>query len=239
MTTIPYKRVLNILKKYPFSTNTKSVWVSNYATLQLQTHGMFLCSLATTPWQNRFRKKLVHPVERVNRCPGFFRKCYEAVQQKQPKSRAVHNIQTWALRCMNITHYPWKNPTRAPLNAQMPSKHSSNRETHVVCQKLSLNVDVLMPDDFVGDPIEDIEDEESQRKGSPGDGVYPLSSVHKLLPYGVDVLGGRRLRVRGRSSVFNSWAVLRWQTFTHVVASEIKAAIADSIVLKNMHLRTE
>lgn len=46
-----------------------------------------------------------------------------------------------------------------------------------------------MPDDLVGDPVEDVEDEECQRKGGPGDGVYPLGSVHKLLPRGVQVSG--------------------------------------------------
>lgn len=45
----------------------------------------------------------------------------------------------------------------------------------------------LMPDDLVGNPVEDIEDEEGQRKGSPGNCVYPLGSVHKLLPHGVYV----------------------------------------------------
>lgn len=48
-----------------------------------------------------------------------------------------------------------------------------------------------MPDDLVGDPVEDVEDEERQRKGGPGDSVYPLGSVHKLLPHGVKVLGDR------------------------------------------------
>jgi len=45
-----------------------------------------------------------------------------------------------------------------------------------------------MPDDLVGNPVEDVEDEESQREAGPGDGVYPLGSVHKLFPQGVYVL---------------------------------------------------
>lgn len=61
-----------------------------------------------------------------------------------------------------------------------------------------------MPDDLVGDPVEDIENEEGQRKGGPGDGVYPLGSVHKLLPHGVPVFGGCWLRVQSWSSVLNS-----------------------------------
>lgn len=47
-----------------------------------------------------------------------------------------------------------------------------------------------MPDDLVGDPVEDVEDEEGQGKCGPGDRVYPLCSVHKLLPHGVQVSGG-------------------------------------------------
>lgn len=70
--------------------------------------------------------------------------------------------------------------------------------------KSLLFVDVLVPDDLVGDPVEDVEDEERQRKGGPGDSVYPLGSVHKLLPHGVYVLGDWWLRVRSRGSVLNS-----------------------------------
>lgn len=33
--------------------------------------------------------------------------------------------------------------------------------------KSLLFMDVLMPDDLVGNPVEDIEDEESQRKSGP------------------------------------------------------------------------
>ena len=105
---------------------------------------------------------------------------------------------------------------------------------------LLLAVDVLVPDDLVGDPVEDVEDEECQRKGRPGDSVYPLGSVHKLLLHGVYVFGDWWLRVRNWSSVLDSWAVLRWQTLAHVVASKIKAAFTHVIILeKNMHMWTE
>lgn len=62
---------------------------------------------------------------------------------------------------------------------------------------------VLVPDDLVGDPVEDIKDEECHRKGGPGDGVYPLRPVHKLLLHGVDVLGDGWLRVRSWSGVLD------------------------------------
>lgn len=68
-----------------------------------------------------------------------------------------------------------------------------------------LLVDVLMPDDLVRDPVEDVEDEEGQGKGGPGDRVYPLGSVHKLLLHGVYVFGDRcGLRIQSWSSVLNS-----------------------------------
>lgn len=90
-----------------------------------------------------------------------------------------------------------------------------------------------MPDDLVGDPVEDIEDEEGQGEGRPGDGVYPLGSVHKLLPHGVHVFGDRRRRVRGRGGVFDGRAVLGRRGLTHV-AGKIKAAFADVFILRNM-----
>lgn len=88
-----------------------------------------------------------------------------------------------------------------------------------------------MPDDLVGDPVEHVEDEEGQGEGRPGDGVYPLGSVHKLLPHGVHVSGQRRLRVRGRGSVFHDCAILRRCRLTHVVAGKIKAAFAHVFIL--------
>lgn len=89
---------------------------------------------------------------------------------------------------------------------------------------------VLMSDDLVGNPVENIEDEEGQRKGCPRDCVYPFGSVHKLLLHGVRVFWDRRLRVRSRSSVLNNCAVFRWQA--HVVAGEVKAPFMHVIILE-------
>lgn len=88
-----------------------------------------------------------------------------------------------------------------------------------------------MPDDLVGDPVEDVEDEEGQGEGCPGDGVYPLGSVHKLLPHGVHVSGDRRLRVWGRGGVFDGRAVLGRRGLAHV-AGKIKAAFAHVFILQ-------
>lgn len=104
-----------------------------------------------------------------------------------------------------------------------------------------LCVNVLMPDDLVGDPVEDVENEEGQGEGRPGDGVYPLCPVHELLPHGVHVFGGRLLRVCGRGGVLHGCAVLGWQRLVHVVAGEIKAALAHVLVLgrRGKHMWTD
>lgn len=103
--------------------------------------------------------------------------------------------------------------------------------------KSLLFMDVLMPDDLVGNPVEDIEDEESQRKSGPWDCVDPLGSVHKLFPHGVYVLWGWLLRVGSWNSIFNSGAILCWQTLAHVVAGKIKAAFTQIVILKSdMHM---
>lgn len=51
-----------------------------------------------------------------------------------------------------------------------------------------LFMDVFMSNDLIRDPVEDVEDQKRQREGRPGDGVYPLGSVHKLFPHSINVL---------------------------------------------------
>lgn len=94
-----------------------------------------------------------------------------------------------------------------------------------------------MPDDLVGDPVEDVEDEEGQGEGCPGDGVYPLGSVYKLLPHGVHVSGDRGLRVWGRGGVFDGRAVLGRCGLAHV-AGKIKAAFAHVFILQTRRQNT-
>lgn len=134
---------------------------------------------------------------------------------------------------MIIIHYPWKNTTpfiSCPL--ALPASFLSARIEGIPSVKSPLLlVDVLMPNDFVGDPVEHVEDEEGQGEGRPGDGVYSLGSVHKLLSHGVQVFGHRRLRVRGWGSIFHGRAVLCRRRLTHVVAGKIKAAFAHVFIL--------
>lgn len=115
----------------------------------------------------------------------------------------------------------------------------NEQKSYLWREKSLFFVDVLMSDNLVSNPVKDVEDEESQRKSRPGDCVYSLGSVHKLFPHGVYVFWEWRLRVRSWSSVLNGWAILCWQTLTHVVANKVKAAFTHIIVLnktKHMHV---
>lgn len=55
-------------------------------------------------------------------------------------------------------------------------------------KRLQVGVDVLVSQHFVGDPVEDIEYEEAERKHGSGYGVDSLGSVHKTLPDGLSVV---------------------------------------------------
>lgn len=224
---------------------------------------MFLCFLVVrTPRQNWFKRNgwsVFSSMLLSLELKPFFQICQEILCSSTTTtkkksicvSRAVHVVRTWALLYDAWTLYiiPERTPPSSPWCLSMHSlpshltvlsKHFSIWEMENKCclsgVKSLLLVDVLMPDDLVGNPVEDVEDEESQRKGGPGDSVYPLGSVHKLLPHGVYVLGDWWLRVWSWSSVLNSWAILCWQTLTHIVASEIKAAFTHIIILKK-HMR--
>lgn len=84
-------------------------------------------------------------------------------------SQAVHIIRMSTTVLNDITRYPWKNTAliiMLPLNAVSHlislSKHFSIWEMenlHHLGLKCLLFVDVLVPDDLVGDPVEDVEDE--------------------------------------------------------------------------------
>lgn len=244
LTIVQYKTVLNIFdKKNPFA-NTKG-WLS-YLTVS-NPNGMFLCSLFDIKAGLIQEKKTIYFLQHVSKpsVKNFPGKPGNIMQQFNNKiaSMSVHTVWMSITVLQDITHYPWKNTAliiTLPLNAVFHlislSKHFSIWEMeklHYLGLKCLLFVDVLMSDDFVGDPVEDVEDEECQRKGSPGDSVYPLGSVHKLLLHGFNISGDWLLRVWSWGSVFNSWAILRWQSLTHIVASEIKAALTHIFILKS------
>lgn len=77
------------------------------------------------------------------------------------------SITVWG---MTITHYPWKSAAIVPvlpLNAHTPTSlhfpsisQSEKWKKMLFRVKVLLLVDVLVPDDLVGDPVEDVEDEE-------------------------------------------------------------------------------
>lgn len=260
---VQYKTVLNILdKKHPFCNHKKSlrVWLSYLTVTNPWNVSLFLgCTYAKAEliqkkWLVRLLQHVAKPWVKTI-FPDLSGNIMQQYNNNKKKSicvsRAVHVVRTWALLYDAWTLYiiPERTPPSSPWCLSMHSlpshltvlsKHFSIWEMEnkrcLSGVKSLLLVDVLMPDDLVGNPVEDVEDEESQRKGGPGDSVYPLGSVHKLLPHGVYVLGDWWLRVWSWSSVLNSWAILCWQTLTHIVASEIKAAFTHIIILKK-HMR--
>lgn len=75
-------------------------------------------------------------------------------------------------------------------------------------------MDVLVSQHFVGDPVEDVEYQEAQRKNGPGYGVDTLGPVHKTLVKDVPVKNGnRRWGVEHRGSL-NSGSILGLQAVT-------------------------
>lgn len=132
---------------------------------------------------------------------------------------------------LSLKEHPAARQRTASRPATAPASEKGTKRPSP--ESVLLLVDVLVPDDLVGDPVEDIEDEEGQGEGRPGDGVYPLGSVHKLLLHGVHVFGDRRRRVGGRGGVFDGRAVLGRRGLAHV-AGKIKAAFADVFILRNM-----
>ncbi len=81
----------------------------------------------------------------------------------------------------------------------------------------------LVSDDLVGDPVEDVEDEEDQREGGAWDGVDPLRSVHKLLTVHVCVLRDGRRRIGVRLRVFDRRPVLH--TGRGVTSGEMQTTV--------------
>ena len=84
-----------------------------------------------------------------------------------------------------------------------------------------------MPNDLVCDPVKDVENEESQREGSPRNRVNPFCPVHKLLLDGICIFWGLRDRV-GRCRL-DSCSVLHLEAVTHPITTEIKTAFASNI----------
>lgn len=79
-----------------------------------------------------------------------------------------------------------------------------------------------MSQHFIGDPVEDVENEKAQGKDSSGYGVDPFGSVHKTLVQDLSIVHSDG---RGRCEhcgPFHSGAVLGLEAVTESVTSEVK-----------------
>lgn len=88
-------------------------------------------------------------------------------------------------------------------------------------------MDVFVSQHFVGDPVEDVEYEEAQRKHGSGDGVDAFGAVHKALVKHLPVVhaDGRRRRRRGEDGgPLHGGTILGLQAVTKSITPEVKAA---------------
>lgn len=81
-----------------------------------------------------------------------------------------------------------------------------------------------MPQHFVGDPVEDVEDEEAKRKNRSGYGVDALGPVHKALVKCFFVEHGHWGRLGEDGGSFCSRSVLVLQAVAQSVTPEVKTA---------------
>lgn len=82
-----------------------------------------------------------------------------------------------------------------------------------------------MPDDFVGNPVEDVENEEGKGEGCPRHRVNPLGPVHKLLLYDLCLpLSGRHLCSIGGGAL-DGVSILHLQTGAHGVPRKVETAL--------------
>lgn len=84
-------------------------------------------------------------------------------------------------------------------------------------------------DNLVGDPVEDVEDEEGQGEGRSGDGVDSLRSVHKFLPVVLGVPQDRRLLDSIGRGALHRHPILHARG--HAVAGEMEACLPQLLLL--------
>lgn len=84
-------------------------------------------------------------------------------------------------------------------------------------------VDVLVPQHFVGDPVEDVEYEEAQGENSSGDGVNTLGPVHETLVQHLSVAYGDWCWRREYAGPLHRGAVLGLQAVTQSITPEVEA----------------
>lgn len=86
-------------------------------------------------------------------------------------------------------------------------------------------VDVLVSQHFVGDPVEDIEDEEAERENRSGYGVDALGPIHEALVKRVPVVHGHRGRLGEDGGAFCCRSVLVLQAVAQSVTPKVKTTV--------------
>lgn len=110
-----------------------------------------------------------------------------------------------------------------------------------------------MSQHFVGDPVEDVEDEEAEREKRSGYGVDALGPIHETLVQRVSVVHGHRGRLGEDGGPFCCRPVLVLQAVAQSVTPEVVTAvlskqffllgfntekIEESVFLSQMRLKT-
>lgn len=90
--------------------------------------------------------------------------------------------------------------------------------------QLRVGVDILVSQHFIGDPVEDVEYEEAERKYCSRYGVDSFGSVHKPLPDGLSVVKHLHWRWWGEyTGPLYCRAIFCLQAMAQSVPSEVKA----------------
>lgn len=90
-----------------------------------------------------------------------------------------------------------------------------------------------MSDDFVGNPVKDVKNEEGEGEGRSRHRVNPLGPVHKLLLYVIRVpLGGWHLCSIG-CRTFDGVSILHLQAGAHGVPREVQTPLSHVIILES------
>lgn len=91
-----------------------------------------------------------------------------------------------------------------------------------------LLMNVFMPKDFIDNPVENVKNQECQRKAGSGDGVNLLSPVDEDLPHFIRALWHDLDSVVG---AFWNHTILGLQTGPHSIGSEAESTLPHLIIL--------
>lgn len=125
----------------------------------------------------------------------------------------------------------WRHPWAQSLERRFAEAGASRRSRQFVSDRQfwfwgsQVCVDVLVSQHFVGDPVEDVEDEEAERENRSGDGVDALGPIHEALVKRVPVVHGHRGRRGEDGGSFCCRSVLVLQAVAQSVTPEVKTTV--------------